>query len=168
MTVHFGARRVRTPAGDEWRVGRRWANRPAPRWRRLHPRWLRGGYAAEALLQGPADLDEFGLALLVLTAIVALVLVVIPLLLFGIELIALGLLIALGIVGRALLRRPWIVRAEPLELTAPALSWQVIGWRRANRLIDEVAASLSGGIDPAPAEADGPLERRQAEIPHRA
>jgi hypothetical protein len=33
------------------------------------------------------------------------------------------------------------------------LTWQVVGWRRSARLIDEVCASLTAGLDPAPAEA---------------
>lgn len=79
--------------------------------------------------------------------------VVIPLLLFGIELILLGLLVATGIVGRTLLGRPWIVHATPLASEAEGLTWRVVGWRRANRLIDEVAVSLGAGLDPSPAES---------------
>lgn len=155
MRPRFGARRVRTPTGEEWRVGRRWANRPMPRWRKLRRPRLSGEGAADAIFSVPDSLDDLGLALLLLAAAAALVVVVVPLLLFGVELIALGLLIALGIAGRTLLRRPWIVQAAPLEQGAAGLSWQVSGWRRANRLIDEVASSLSAGTDPAPAEADG-------------
>jgi hypothetical protein len=77
----------------------------------------------------------------------------IPLLLFGIELILLGLLVATGILGRTLLGRPWIVHATPLAGEAERLTWRVVGWRRSNRLIDEVAASLGAGLDPSPAEA---------------
>ena len=79
-------------------------------------------------------------------------LVVIPLLLFGIELILLGLLVAAGIVGRTLLGRPWVVQAVPSSDAADTLAWRVTGWRRSTRLIDEVAASLEAGLDPAPAE----------------
>ena len=82
----------------------------------------------------------------------------IPLLLFGIELILLGLVIAAGITGRTLLGRPWIVKAAPLASDAQdrELSWSMVGWRRSNRLIDEVVASLSDGLDPAPAEEAEP------------
>jgi len=83
--------------------------------------------------------------------------VVIPLLLFGIELILLGLLIAAGIVGRTLLGRPWIVRAAPLGSRVEELSWRVVGWRRSNRVIEEIVASLSAGHDPSPAEAAEPI-----------
>jgi len=93
-------------------------------------------------------------AVLALVAITVAAVIVIPLLLFGIELILLGLVIAIGITGRTLLGRPWIVKAVPLASQAQdrELSWSVVGWRRSNRLIDEVLASLSAGLDPSPAE----------------
>jgi hypothetical protein len=78
--------------------------------------------------------------------------VLIPLLFFGIELIVLGLLIALGVLGRGLLGRPWVVRAAPLTGHDGELTWSVSGWRRSNRLIDEVADSIAHGLPPAPAE----------------
>jgi hypothetical protein len=84
----------------------------------------------------------------------ALAVVVIPLLLFGIELIVLGLVIAAAIVGRALLGRPWIVQARRVGGATPALTWNVTGWRRSARLIDEVAGALADGRDPSPSEAE--------------
>lgn len=74
------------------------------------------------------------------------------LLLFGIELIALALLIAAGSVGRTLLGRPWIVQAVPMADGAEVLAWKVVGWRRSARLIDEVEGSLRSGLRPSPAE----------------
>jgi hypothetical protein len=115
------------------------------------------GDVAEAVLPIPVPdlggLDDLGAAALVLLAVVVVAIVVIPLLLFGIELILLGLLIAAGILGRTLLGRPWIIRATPLGPEGEELSWRVVGWRRSNRVIEEVAASLSAGLDPSPAEA---------------
>jgi hypothetical protein len=115
--------------------------------------------AAEALFTVPdlGGIDELGGAMLALVAVVVVVIVVIPLLLFGIELILLALLVAAGITARTLLGRPWIVQAAPLIAKAEALSWRVVGWRRSNRLIDEVVASLSAGLDPSPAEASEPI-----------
>jgi hypothetical protein len=52
---------------------------------------------------------------------------------------------------------PWIVRATPLGLEVEELSWRVVGWRRSNRVIEEVAASLSAGLDPSPGEASEPI-----------
>jgi hypothetical protein len=98
---------------------------------------------------GPDDFAA-GIAILIGALVVAVVLI--PLLLFGIELIIVGVLIAAGILGRGLLGRPWVVEARCSE-ESRTLGWKVIGWRRSARLIDEVAASLTHGRDPAPAEA---------------
>ena len=147
---------MRTPFGEEWRVGRRWSNRRLPRWRKARVGNVGPTDAAEAVftIPGPDGLDELGVAVLALVAITVAAVIVIPLLLFGIELILLGLVIAIGITGRTLLGRPWIVKAVPLASQAQdrELSWSVVGWRRSNRLIDEVLASLSAGLDPSPAE----------------
>jgi hypothetical protein len=158
--LSLGARTVRTPSGQEWRVGRRWIGRPLPRWRKMRSRKAHksgGGRidAAEALFSVPDfnNLDDLGAAVLVVLALVVIALVVIPLLLFGIELILLGLLVATGIVGRTLLGRPWVVQAIPVDDTVSTLTWPVVGWRRSVRLIEEVAGSLESGIDPSPSEA---------------
>jgi hypothetical protein len=148
---------VATPSGQEWRVGRRWSTLRMPRWRKVRMGKPDAGDAAEAVVLAVPDLDDLGAAALALLAVVVVAVVVIPLLLFGIELILLGLLIAVGIVGRTLLGRPWIVRATPLGPEVGELSWQVVGWRRSNRVIEEVAASLSAGLDPSPAEAAEPI-----------
>jgi hypothetical protein len=100
----------------------------------------------------PGTAEDLGVAVLALLAIVVVVLVVIPLLLFGIELILLGAVIAAGVFARTLLGRPWIVEAMPLDGDAGCLRWHVVGWRRSSRVIDEVAASLTAGLDPTLAE----------------
>ncbi len=128
-----------------------------PRWRKVRMGKPDAGDAAEAVVLAVPDLEDLGAAALVLLAVVVVAVVVIPLLLFGIELILLGLLIATGIVGRTLLGRPLIVRATPLGREVEELSWRVVGWRRSNRVIEEVAASLSAGLDPSPAEAAEPI-----------
>lgn len=148
--MRVGSRLVRTPAGEEWLVGRRWVTRERPRWRRVPARKA----AAEALwapdIGGPDGL-EFTLAVIAGAVVVAVI--VIPLLLFGIELILLGLLVAAGIVGRGLLGRPWIVQARRASESAAVFGWKMSGWRRSARLIDEVASALSAGLEPSPAEA---------------
>jgi hypothetical protein len=136
-------------------VGRSWSNRRVPRWRKARIGKTRAGDAAEAIFTVPdiGGLDDLGVAVLVLLALMVVAVVVIPLLLFGMELILLGLVVAVGILGRTLLGRPWIVQATPLVADAQELSWRVVGWRRSTRLIEEVCASLSAGLDPSPAEA---------------
>ncbi|MFZ1153423.1 MAG: hypothetical protein WAN93_00815 [Solirubrobacteraceae bacterium] len=159
MKIRVGAHSVRTPSGQEWRVGRRWSTRRMPRWRKARMVEARPGEAAEAVLTVPdaGGLDDIGVAVLALLAVVVVVIVVIPLLLFGIELILLGLIVAAGVVGRTLLGRPWIVQATLLSTEAEELSWRVAGWRRSAHVIDEVTASLGAGLDPSPAEASAPM-----------
>jgi hypothetical protein len=132
-----------------------------PRWRKARIGKMRQGDAAEAVFTVPdvGGLDDLGVAVLALLAVVVVAIVVIPLLLFGIELILLGLFVAAGIAGRTLLGRPWIVQAAPLttEANAEELGWRVVGWRRSNRLIEEVLTSLRAGLDPSPAEASEPI-----------
>jgi hypothetical protein len=99
------------------------------------------------------ELEDLGVIVLVLLAVVVVAVVVVPLLLFGIELILLGLLAAAGIAGRTLLGRPWIVHASSPTAEGGDLTWLVVGWRRSNRVIDEVVASLRAGLHPSPAEA---------------
>lgn len=128
-----------------------------PRWRNVRMGKPDAGNTVEAVVVAAPDLDDLGAGALVLLAVVVVAVVVIPLVLFGIELILLGLLIATGIVGRTLLGRPWIVRATPLGTEVEELSWRVVGWRRSNSVIEEVATSLSAGLDPSPSEAAKPI-----------
>ncbi len=162
MMSRIGSRVVRTPSGQEWRVGRRWIGRPMPRWRKLSRRKTSNGEArpldaAEVLFSVPdlGGIDDLGAAIVILGAIVVIAIVVVPLLLFGIELILLGLLVATGILGRVILGRPWLVQASPTNGDAEALHWQVTGWRHSSNLIDEVASSLEAGLNPGTGEATG-------------
>lgn len=98
----------------------------------------------------PTDSPVATIGLLLLA--VALAVIVIPLLLFGIELIVLGFAIAAGIAARGLLGRPWVVQARRVGAQAPALIWLVTGWRGSRRLIEEVAAALAEGREPTAPE----------------
>lgn len=150
----IGSRVARTPAGVEWRVGRRWIGRGLPHWRKVRFGKPRAGEAAEAVLMLPdvGDFDDIGAAVLALVAVAVIAIVVVPLLLFGIELIVLGLVVAAGIVGRTLLGRPWVVRAVPVGGDVRVLAWRVRGWRRSARVIEEIAVALNAGRDPVPGE----------------
>jgi hypothetical protein len=123
-----------------------------PTWRRVR---IGGATSEVAWRTSPPDGDLESLALwvgiVVGTLVVAVVLI--PLLFFGVELVALGLLVALGILGRALLGRPWVVRAVPLGGHDAELAWSVSGWRRSGRVIEEVAGALADGRPPTPVEA---------------
>lgn len=150
MPLQLRARRVVAPDGVEWQVGRRWLTR-RPRFGR--PR--QGEIAAESLNNiGPGWPDfgsvDLGEELLLAAAIVAFVLIVVPILFFGIELIILGALLAAGVIARTVLRQPWMIEARstgPLT-SARRLEWSVRGWRNSGRLIDQVASDLSAGREP--------------------
>lgn len=150
MARLFGPTRVVEPDGTEWLVGRRWLTRRTGRKRR-GPRDL----ASESLAGigmpdvGPVDSAE-GLLLVTLGAI--LVLLLVPILFFGAEILALGGLLAAGLVGRVVLRQPWIVEARGRGAPGAErrLEWQVRGWRASRRLIDAVVSDLAAGREPAP------------------
>jgi hypothetical protein len=148
MRLQIGGRVVQTPSGQEWRIGRRWINRELPRWRKARV----GRTSRDAALSAPIP-DDIGLALLVLVGALVAAVIVIPLLLFGVELILLGMAVAAGIVGRSLLGRPWVVFATPEDDAANTLTWKVVGFKRSSRVIDEVVAALGSGLSPLPNEA---------------
>jgi hypothetical protein len=133
---------VRTPSGDEWQVGRRWLGRRTrlPKWRRAGDLGIEGWDAA-SLLEFDSGI-AVGVALLVIGVLA--VFVLIPLLLFGVELIAVGAVVATGILGRVLLGRPWTIEARNRH-TGESRTWQVSGWRQSAATIGEISASLAAG-----------------------
>jgi hypothetical protein len=93
MSLQLAPRRVVAPDGVEWCVGRKWMTR-RPRLLRRH----QSGKASDSLQNLGSvwpDLGglDLGQELLALAAVVAVVLVLIPVLFFGLELIILGVLL---------------------------------------------------------------------------
>lgn len=88
-------------------------------------------------------LDDIFAAVLVIVAVVVFVTTVVPALVLLLEVLLVGLLAALGLVGRALLGRPWTVAAVDTETHRVVGSWQVEGFRRAG----EVAAAIQARAD---------------------
>lgn len=134
----------------EWRVGRRWQTRRTDRvWRRP------GELVSDTMSSvGVPDFPQVDSAegLLVITVAAILLVLLVPILFFGIELIILGSVLATGLVGRLILRQPWVIEARTTGGGGAErqLEWQVHGWRRSRRLIDSVVADLSAGRDPDP------------------
>jgi hypothetical protein len=92
--------------------------------------------------------------LLAIAAVFAVVLVLIPILFFGLELVIVGALLAAGLLARTLLGQPWIVEAtsiDPLS-SGRCLEWRVRGWRRSQAFIAEIAAELAAGNEPPVAQ----------------
>jgi hypothetical protein len=155
MRIRVGSHRVKTPSSIEWRVGRQWISRGLPRWRRVRlgersEQALDAGWFVPVSDIGTSEGLEVLLGAIVAAVVIAVI--VIPLLLFGIELIIAGLVVAAGILARSAFGRPWIVHAIPSANPAGALAWEVKGWRRSARLIEEVATELAAGLTPSPVE----------------
>ncbi len=150
MSLHLGPRHVVSPDQVEWTVGRRWVSR------RFDWSWRKHGrVASDGLVEtgiGVPDVGgvDFGEALVLVAAVVAVILVVIPLLFFGVELIVFGALVGGGLVARAVSGKPWVIeaRSSDLHTSERRLEWHVRGWRKSGKLIDQVASDLAAGREP--------------------
>jgi hypothetical protein len=118
-----------------------------------------GHAALEAASQGDPMTDNPAVAVAVIVGGFVVAVVVIPLLLFGIELIILGFALAGAILVRGLLGRPWIVQASRGGTTPRVLTWKVAGWGHSARAVEEVAGQLEAGREPLPSE-DAPQTGR--------
>jgi hypothetical protein len=147
MSLQLGPRRVVAADGAEWTVGRIWLTRRFG-WTRKRRDLPAKGLSNLGQGLGGVDFGEQGV--LVIVAVVAAILILIPLLFFGIELIVLGVLLAAGIVARVLLRRPWVIEARSSDPLSPGrqLEWRVTGWRKSGKLIDQVISDLAAGREP--------------------
>lgn len=150
------AKRVTTPDGTTWQVGRRWLPDKPTLWRRRKRE--RDDSPAEHGEGGDwfPDIDEafvFVLAILaVLVVFFLLTTVVFPILVLTLELLIVLVLLAGGLAGRFLFRKPWTIRARSAD--GRELSWRAVGWRRSGRVRDDAAAALAlGHTDVRPAEA---------------
>lgn len=154
MAISLGSRRVKAPSGTVWRVGRRWISRDLPRLRRLSPeRETDAALESAWYLPGDIDIDfdDLGgvIAAIAVTAIV--LVVVVPLFIFGIELIVVGLLLLGSILARTVFGHPWVVLAIPSD-GSDTLAWKVKGWRRSSHLIEKISAELASGATPLPSD----------------
>jgi hypothetical protein len=155
-----GGTRVTTPSGQGWQVRRLWAPR-------LHAfgmtgrlrRGARASRQAAGETAGEADpgfavdvLEGGGIAIAIAAAFVVLAIVA-PLIGVVVDLILAILLTALGVAGRLLFRRPWVVEAA--SDTGDRHRWQVVGWRASRELLARWRASRELLADVANALAHG-------------
>jgi hypothetical protein len=143
-------RKVTSPDGRVWKLGRHWM----PRRRRL-------GRVDVPDLGVPdfgGGLDDLGVLGAVIGAILlAIAAVILALLLFNVIAITIELLIVLvlflgGVVGRVVFRRPWTVFAEARNAS---YTRRVVGWGASRRELDAMAARLQSGLELEPAPGDG-------------
>jgi len=152
------ARIVTAPDGTRWRVGRRWVTGPARRFsprrrlRRLTDRDQSGWFAwvepGDALGGGDDLLSGIALAVAAVVVVVLFVFVVIPLAGILLELLLLTFLLGSGIVGRVLLRRPWVIEAVDVAQPERVSAFGVRGWRRSRRALRELAAAIEANGTP--------------------
>ena len=114
------------PDGVEWRVGRRWPTRS-----RKLARPGRSEIAAESLNHIGANAPDFGNVdlgegLLVAAAVVAFLVILIPVLFFGLELIILGVLLGTAVITHTVLGQPWAIEARSTDPLTPG---RQIEWR---------------------------------------
>jgi hypothetical protein len=146
---------VTAPDGAQWRVRRRWVDRPLPDlWRRWQS--SREEISGGDLLEGAWNVD-FGEAFqgdspaAVIAGIVLLVLVVfvlLPLLGVALELIALIFLLGSGLLGRVLLGRPWIVEATNVDNPEPRAAYAVKGWHQSSEALRELRTAVAASGRP--------------------
>jgi hypothetical protein len=140
-------RRVTTPDGTTWTVGRSWVGK-----RRLKTwAWRREGTADGMLWNFPGTIfDGVDLegGVVVLIGVVVIALVLVPLILFGIELLILGCILAIGVVSRSIFGKPWTVTAAPAKGNEDTAVWRVRGWRKSAELIDLICTNLRSGDGP--------------------
>jgi hypothetical protein len=132
------------PEGVEWRIGRRWFTG------REHLGRGTGDGFRDSWFDVP-DIGSFDLGDGLLFSLIALAVVVIliPILFFGAELIVVGVILAAGILTRVFGLKPWVVEAKAVEPAARRVEWQVRGWRKSRRLIGDVAGDLAAGRKPS-------------------
>lgn len=113
-----------------------------------------GGAAAGGALAALVQILKYVLiAILVIAAVLFMIFVGIPGLVFLVQYLAFWIVVGVSILYRALSGRPWIVEMEEAE-GYRVRSWRVVGWRESKRVVDEVAEAIRRGVDPVPGGAE--------------
>jgi hypothetical protein len=142
---------VTSPDGERWRVRRRWMDRPLPD---LRKRFRDAGseqspidaYDGFWTLDAIGDSGWTGVAIAIATFLF--ILVFLPLLGVAFELVIVLLIFASGVASRVVLGRPWTVEAINLGDGARSAAYEVKGFGRAGKAVDELAASLAASGPP--------------------
>ena len=126
-----------------WRGPRKRKGQPADADQEIHKgRWFDGldipdlGFIDEGF-------GAFIAVLLFIVAIAAALLFVLPVFIFLIEVLIVALLVLGAILLRVVFRQPWLVDAADDDGTY--MTWKVVGYRNARRVVDEMARQLQIG-----------------------
>jgi hypothetical protein len=144
-------RKVTSPDGRTWTLGRHWM----PRRRKLGRAKLRDLDAPDFVPDFGDDLGVIGVIILVFFAIIVglvLVLVLFNVFAIAIELLILVLLLLWGVVARVVFRRPWTVFAKS---GSTLYTRQIVGWRASGRAINEIDQDLRSGVQLQAAAGNG-------------
>jgi hypothetical protein len=155
---------VTAPDGGRWRVRRRWVERPVPGLRSMWRKSKRE-VSGEDLLDASFGLDAVDAlwpALAFALFVLLVILVLLPLLGVALELIALLFLLASGLFGRVVLRRPWIVMAEKLGDPEERVAFAVKGWRDSSEALRELRTTIAAAGAPERLGHGEPLATRPA------
>jgi hypothetical protein len=135
---------VTAPDGSAWRVRRRWLERPMPNLERSFKANRRQGLE-DGVLDGLtfADVGESGAGFALAIGVVLVIFIVLPLLGVALELVAVLFLLAIGVFGRVVLGRPWIVLAEKAGDPEERVAFAVRGWRESSEALRELRTALS-------------------------
>ncbi|HWL64489.1 MAG TPA: hypothetical protein VNP73_00795 [Actinomycetota bacterium] len=129
------------PQDGVWKIKRHWISRkPRLRWRKGSEE----GLEALEFVGGIFDDNPFGI-IVGLIAVVLLLLLILPVFAFLIELLIVGVLLAVTLAAKILFRRPWIIEAWQEGARDQHLRWAVVGWNRSGEVMDEVARTIASG-----------------------
>ena len=149
------ATEVTAPDGRTWIVRRRLAPRLGSDtlWGRFRGRFRRTLDRVEDVPDlGCLDAIGEGVTGVVVAIVLVLlaIFVLLPLLVAVVDVLIVLLAVAVGIVIRIVLRRPWVVEARADDGTAHC--WRVVGWRASGARVLELSEHLQAGMLPPPDE----------------
>jgi hypothetical protein len=141
-------RKVTGPDGRRWKLGRKWF----PRFTRIKKADVTD-FGPD--LPGLDGLDDLGIVGAIFAAILAVIVAIfLALLLFNVIALAIELTILIvltiaGLIGRILFRKPWVVGATS---QGEHVYDEVVGWRASRQWLNDAAARIESGLDPAPGD----------------
>jgi hypothetical protein len=141
-------RKVTGPDGRRWKLGRKWF----PRFKRIEKADI-SDFGPD--LPGFDGLDDLGIVGAIFAVILAVIVAIfLALLLFNvialaIELTILIVLTIVGLIGRILFRKPWLVFARTKDAVAHA---EVVGWRASRQWLRDAETRIASGLEPAPGD----------------